>query len=58
MTGIRPPGSGDHNGLSAFYLVIGWDVCLLLALVGRPLIKMPFGAEREAVRADGWPFRC
>jgi hypothetical protein len=53
MTDIRPPGSGDHNGLSAFYLVIGWDVCLVLALVGRPLIKMPFGAEREAVRADG-----
>jgi hypothetical protein len=23
---IRPPASGDHNGLSAFYLVIGWMI--------------------------------
>jgi hypothetical protein len=23
---IRPPAAGDHNGLSAFYLVIGWMI--------------------------------
>jgi hypothetical protein len=26
VTDIRPPASGDHNGLSAFYLVIGWMI--------------------------------
>jgi len=26
VSDILPPGSGDHNGLSAFYLVIGWMI--------------------------------
>ncbi|MGH3264757.1 MAG: hypothetical protein ACRDNS_22520, partial [Trebonia sp.] len=26
VTDIAPPASGDHNGLSAFYLAIGWMI--------------------------------
>ena len=33
---IRPPAPGDHNGLSAFYLVIGWMIggYLVASLLG------------------------
>jgi hypothetical protein len=50
---------GDANITTDLLVIAGYAAAglvatyLVLALIGRPLIKMPFGAERQAARADG-----
>jgi hypothetical protein len=49
---IRPPASGDHNGLSSFYLVIGWIVggYLVAAILGISAGSRPENLTRATVR--------
>jgi hypothetical protein len=44
---IRPPAPGDHNGLSAFYLVIGWMIGGYLAA---SLLGLSSGARSPNMR--------
>jgi hypothetical protein len=52
VTDIRPPVSGDHNGLSAFYLVIGWMVggYLVASLLGVSAGSRPANVHRATIR--------
>jgi hypothetical protein len=44
VTDILPPAAGDHNGLSSFYLVIGW-------MIGGYLVASLLGLSSGARRA-------
>jgi hypothetical protein len=52
VTDIRPPASVDHNGLSAFYLVIGWMVggYLAASLLGVSAGSRPVNLHRATIR--------
>ena len=49
---IRPPAPGDHNGLSALYLVIGWIVggYLVAAILGISAGSRPETLNRATIR--------
>jgi hypothetical protein len=52
VSDIRPPAPGDHNGLSAFYLAIGWTIggYLAASLLGISSGARPVTAARAAIR--------
>ena len=49
---IRPPSPGDRNGLTSFYLVIGWIVggYLVASILGISTGSRPANARRAALR--------
>jgi len=49
---IRPPSSGDRNGLTSFYLVIGWIVggYLVASILGISTGSRPANARRATLR--------
>jgi hypothetical protein len=52
VTDIRPPAAGDHDGLSAFYLVIGWMVggYLVASILGVSVGARPENLNRAGIR--------
>jgi hypothetical protein len=52
VTDIRPPAAGDHDGLSAFYLVIGWMVggYLVASILGVSVGARPANLNRAGIR--------
>jgi hypothetical protein len=49
---VNPPASGDHNGLSAFYLAIGWTIggYLAASLLGVSAGARPLTLNRVTIR--------